>query len=181
MTDILSIKNGRHDAFVEVYHAFHTRLYHYFLKKCRSEDTAKELIQLSFIKLWQSRHTLSEHISFDAQLFTIANSVLIDFLRKEAPYRATAGEDQLPDELAEMTPAHREFESLDFFHAAARHMPPVRKKVFELKIVYGYSNREIANNLSISLKTVEDHITKGLRFLKSLLTTVILLLLFCGR
>jgi RNA polymerase sigma-70 factor (ECF subfamily) len=59
------------------------------------------------------------------------------------------------------------FESADYLRKAAGGLPPVRKNIFLLKVIKGYSNKEIAEELSISVKTVEDHYSKAVRHLKS--------------
>lgn len=46
---------------------------------------------------------------------------------------------------------------------AVRTLPPQCRKVFILKKVYGYSHKEIAKEMDISEKTIEKHITKGIK------------------
>jgi RNA polymerase sigma factor (sigma-70 family) len=168
LNEITAIKKGDRSVFVDVYNRFHIKLFRYFLEKSRSRETAKELTQQAFIKLWQSRHTLSELHPIDNQCFTIASSVLIDHLRKEAVERKRRM--QLADDIVNQTLSSesgaRAFESFDLLHAAAGDLPPVRRNIFLLKMVQGYSNKQIAEHLSISIKTVEDHYTKALRQIK---------------
>lgn len=59
------------------------------------------------------------------------------------------------------------FEGTNYINTLLKKLPPTRKKILRLKFVYGYSNREIAEILSISVKTVEDHVTKGLKELRN--------------
>jgi len=168
LNEITAIKKGDRSVFVDVYNRFHAKLFRYFMEKSRSRDIAKELTQLAFIKLWQSRHTLSEQHSMDTQCFTIASSVLIDYLRKESVERKRRL--QLADDIVNQTLSSeagmRAFESFDMLQAAAGDLPPVRRSIFLLKMVQGYSNKQIAEQLRISVKTVEDHYTKALRQIK---------------
>lgn len=170
MTLITDIKKGDQVAFQAVYDLFHIKLFHYYLKRTRTEEGAKDLTQQAFIKLWQSRHTLSEAHTLDAQLFTIANSVYIDHLRKQATERRY--QYQLEDDLDEQSSlvyhAHRDYETADYLHAVSEDLPPVRKNVFILKVDKGYSNKEIAEKLSVSIKTVEDHYSKALKHVRSI-------------
>ena len=145
----------------------HQKVYYYFLKKVRVQETAKELTQLAFIKLWQCRQTLSEAHSIDAQCFTIANSVLIDCLRKKAVERERNLSGYPDSSLAEETSHSNTFESSNYVEVATRRLPPVRRNVFILKMVKGYSNKEIADQLSISVKIVEDHYSKAIRYIRS--------------
>jgi RNA polymerase sigma-70 factor (family 1) len=177
LTQITEIKKGDQVTFQAVYDQYHVKLFHYFLKRARIAEVAKDLTQQSFIKLWQSRHTLSEAYTLDTQLFTIASSIFIDHLRKQAVERKY--QHQLEDGLDEQSSlfyhSHTDYESADYLDAVSENLPPIRKNVFMLKIAKGYSNKEIAEQLSVSIKTVEDHYSKALKHVRSLVTIVLLL------
>ena len=164
-------------AFQAAYDEYHAKLFHYFLKRTRVAEVAKDLTQQSFIKLWQSRHTLSEAYTLDTQLFTIANSIFIDHLRKQAVERKY--QHQLEEDLDEQSSffyhSYTDYESADYLDVVSENLPPIRKNVFMLKIAKGYSNKEIAEQLSVSIKTVEDHYSKALKHVRSLVTIVLLL------
>lgn len=64
------------------------------------------------------------------------------------------------DETYDKAVANQEF---GFFCEAVRQLPQQCRKAFVLKKVYGYSQKEIAANLSISESTVEKHIANGIR------------------
>ena len=55
-------------------------------------------------------------------------------------------------------------------------LPPVRRKIIEQRLE-GFSNPEIASNLSISQKTVENHLNKAFHQLKKLLEIPLFLVL----
>jgi RNA polymerase sigma-70 factor (ECF subfamily) len=55
-------------------------------------------------------------------------------------------------------------------------LPPVRRKIIEQKLD-GFSNPEIASNLSISQKTVENHLNKAFHQLKKYLEIPLFLIL----
>ncbi|MBO9619274.1 MAG: RNA polymerase sigma factor, partial [Niabella sp.] len=82
------IKEGDEPSFYAFYNAYHARLYQYIFKYTRSEWLAEETVQLSFIKLWECRETLSAEYSLSTQLFRIAKCTLIDLLRKESVRKA---------------------------------------------------------------------------------------------
>jgi RNA polymerase sigma-70 factor (family 1) len=169
LISIDEIKSGTESSFTLVFNQFYTKVYHYFLKKTRSPEYARELVQLTFIKLWQFRHTLSEEYSLDLQLFNIAGTTLIDFLRQQNTQR------KIRSQLAERTeqqedsrPPGNGFEEDDYLHSLTQTLSPVRKKIFILSRIHGHSYKEIAALLSISSKTVEDHMVKALRHLRSI-------------
>jgi RNA polymerase sigma-70 factor (ECF subfamily) len=173
MNEITGIQQFDAGSFREVYDQFHTKVFRYYLKRANLHETATELTQQVFVKLWQSRHTLSAELSLEVQLFTMANSVWIDHLRKEARNRQHI---RSVDEFGPLAdgyqdrPAFYGLEARDHIRLAMLQLPPVRRKVFMLKMLHGYSNQEIAGMLSVSVKTVEDHLWKAMRFIRSLLT-----------
>lgn len=165
------IKQGNVAAFTDAFHALHSRTFSFFMKRTKgNRETAKELTQLTFIKLWNTRSTLSEEHPLEKQLFIIARCILIDHIRSTASNKPVHNLAALTaiTETGSIQPDHSEsFASDDFMHELMEKLPPARKKVIQLKFIYGFSNREIAEKLSVSVKTVEDHVTKGLKELRN--------------
>ncbi len=170
MDKLLAIKRGDQKTFEEVFETTYQKTFVFFMVRTHSNrDLSKELTQLTYIKLWQSKHTLSEAHSLDKQLFIIAKYTLIYFVRREATVQKTRDAAVKNPGLQELTAdfTTTSFESTDYVSAVLKELPPVRKKVLQMKILQGYSNREIAGLLSISVKTVEDHVSKGLHTLRN--------------
>lgn len=156
-------------AFEKLYGEYHQKVYFYFRKQTHSESMAEELVQLTFIKLWRHLDRLSDEVPVSSQIFRIARTTLIDTLRKKAVEREALQHAQLPRE-------HTYTENTVYAHclqediqAAVEQLPPIRKKVFQLSRMQGLSYQDIARELSISTKTVEDHLTKATKQLKLLL------------
>lgn len=180
MNDKTAIRQLDESSFREMYDQFNARIFRYFLKRAFRHYTATELTQQLFIRLWQSRHTLSPDHPLELQLFIMANSVWIDHLRKEATSRKYFHSVADYDPIAEAHCTYHSFETSNHFQLAIGKLPPVRRKVFILKVLHGFSNQEIAGKLSVSVKTVEDHLWKAMRFIRATITTMwsIVLLLF---
>jgi len=172
IAEIRNIRSGDEASFTEVFNLYYPKIYHHFLKKTRSSLTAREAAQLTFIKLWEFRHTLSETLSLDTQLFHIASGALIDYLRRENTQRkkvAVLAETGVGED-GSSAGQGQAFEATDYLFSLTRSLSPVRKKVFILSRIHGHSYKEIAAQLSISLRTVEDHMVKALRQIRSMLS-----------
>jgi RNA polymerase sigma-70 factor (ECF subfamily) len=178
LISIAEIRAGEEHSFTTVFNLHYPKVYHYFLRKTRTQQTACELAQLTFIKLWEFRHTLSEEHSFDTQLFQIAATTHVDYLRREHTQRKKALAMVRDADAEDMqAAAAMVFETSDYLHSLTSTLPPVRKKVFILSRVHGYSYKEIAGQLSISIKTVEDHMVKALRHIRSIASHLFILFL----
>lgn len=164
---IAALKNDSLEEFRSVYAAYHSKLYHFILSRTQSEYLAQEVVQLTFIKLWEKRHGLSDDYGVDVQLFRIARTVLIDELRKERTRQrhndlSGAGAEEAYDQMR--TEGKDE---LRHVFAAIENLPPMRKKVFKLSRINGLPYKDIAAILSLSPKTVENHISRAIKQLRS--------------
>lgn len=168
MNTIAALKRGNLLVFNEVYHSWHKRIYYFILRKTKSSLVAEEVVQLTFIKFWNYRESLADDLDVHLQLFRIARTTLIDFLRKEAIYKEkvihvieqyTLPTDDLLGKLAEK-------ELQDQISRAIEEMPPMRRKVFEMSRIKGMSHQQIANELSLSPRTVETHIYQAIKEIK---------------
>ena len=167
---IRELRQHNNLVFKEVYDAYHSKLYFFVLKHTQSSFLAEEAVQLSFIKIWEKADRLSDETDLSIQLFRITKSVMIDLLRKDnirqhhSAQVALSATEQLEvidiDNRQELVRVHRVIDQ----------MAPVRKTVFTLSRMEGYSHLKIAERLSISPKTVENHITKAIRQLRRTLT-----------
>lgn len=161
-----NMKDGDRQAFHDFYFDQHAKLYHYIFKYTRSAWLAEETVQMSFVKLWETREKLSSSYSLTTQLFRIAKSTLIDLLRKNA-IRKT---DPLPEYDIAASPAETTYpevkDELEYILNAIRTLPHMQQKVFSYSRIDDFSHKEIAEKLSISTKTVETHITRAVKHLK---------------
>lgn len=168
MEYIAELASGCLQTFQTVYRLYNQKLYAYTLKKTNSEYMAEEVVQLTFIRLWEKRNSLSAEYSISAQIFKMAGTILIDQLRKEAVSQRHLS----VVETAQNQPEEQQLD-IDLLEAAIEQMAPVRKKVFKLSKLEGYSYKEIAELLSISPKTVENHMSKALKQLRAAFSSII--------
>ena len=178
---IQNIRQGNHKSFEIVFKLWHKKVYGYFLKKTGSDNLAEELTQMAFIKLWRFKHTLSDDFPLDVQIFKIAKTTLLDYFKK------------LANDERNLMLYHTEFtgkmeeQSLQFdinkqLEVVLNCLPPTRKQVFVLNRLQGYSYKEIAEQLSISPRTVEKHISLAIKQLNgyACLPAFIFLINFLG-
>ena len=130
---------------------------------------------MAFTKLWQCRQTLQEEYTISTQLFRIATTVLIDFLRKYNNKDAVTSPLEGLDIEKGVDSTNEKIGGVELqkrISEAVNEMPPVRKQVFEMSREQGMTYREIAETLSVSSKTVETHIYKALKQIKKHISMV---------
>lgn len=169
MDDIKELKNGSQETFNEVYYAYHQQLYNYILSRTTSAYFAEEVVQLTFIKLWNSRRHLSEDIDLNVQLFRIAKTTLIDFLRKTHRENNIVhiSKDREAEAVNDIYKNVFYKETNSRLEKLVASLPPVRRKIFEMSRYREMSHKEISEQLSIAPKTVENHINLALKYIKT--------------
>ncbi len=157
--------------FEEFFYAFYDRVYAGLLAKSCPPDVAQELTQLTFIKVWEYRSSFSFDIPPEAQIFKKARQVFIDWLRKEAHQRKIMEEMQ---HLSQSQPPTK-LELTDTIQKAVNQLPLKQKTVFWLSYAEGYSRTEIAEQLGISIKTVDRHIHEALKQLRKTIAYIVMM------
>lgn len=167
LNQVQDIREGNQKAFEAFYALWSDRVFFLFLKKTGSEADAADLTQQTFIKMWQYRSGLSDAHAPETMLFQNARLVFIDWLRKEATQRKRRAVAREFD--TQIPPALPDHENL---HLAIQQLPAMRRKVIRLKHLEGYSYKEIAVLMNLSVKTVDNHVRQALKQLRRMLTTV---------
>lgn len=165
---ILLLTKGDEKAFEKLYDRYSQRLYGVLLKLLKSEMLAQELLQDTFLKLWEHRQRIDPEQSFRGYLFGIAQNLVYDF------YRKAARDKKLRDELlrtAAICYEHIEEklfkkENATILYRHINDLPPQRRQVFRLCKLEKKSYAEVSQQLGISTSTISDHIVKATRFLK---------------
>ncbi|WP_018627745.1 sigma-70 family RNA polymerase sigma factor [Niabella aurantiaca] len=166
MDYVSEIKRGNKLIFEEVYHKYHNRFYFYVLRNTASDDLAEEVVQMSFVKVWEKRSELSSSFPIEVQIARIARSVLIDILRRKAIERSALDAiKQNADAVIARDPA-ADKQLVEKVQEAIESLPPQCKKIFILSREGGLTHLQIADHLSVSPKTVENHISKALKVVR---------------
>lgn len=133
-----------------------------------SKEDAEEIVQESFIKIWEKRENFLEGYPFDAYLFKIAKNSFLNHNRKKVNQRIFEDYLEYADELSsDNTDDYVIFkETLDIINAIIQEMPPRRREIFNLRKTEGLSRQEIAEKLQISVITVDNQLLKANNFMK---------------
>ncbi|MBN2669036.1 MAG: RNA polymerase sigma-70 factor [Bacteroidales bacterium] len=177
-----SLNNSTEILSPQAYEALFNQYYKMLVSFARSfvfdEDAAQEVVQNVFINLWHKRDAVSHDTSLKSYLYTSVRNRSLNYLRDNGKYRSEfldeeitqAFEDQvLPMELNDLQ------SDID---KAMDLLPDKCREVFELSRFEGKKYQEIAEVLGISIKTVENQISKALKILREALKNHLSLLIF---
>ena len=168
---ILSLiqQNSDESAFTMLYDRYFRILFNYTYSKVNDQFAAQEIVQELFVSIWQQRHKNTVN-SCRSYLFSSVKNLIISYYRKEYTRKFHYDRWEVQSEgSVDLTDQDILTSDLQNRYEQGLHLlPPKCKEVFILSRK-GHSNKEIARQLLISEKTVEQHITKALRVLKEYL------------
>ena len=161
-------KSNDKNAIDLLYTTYSRKLYKFAFSYLKTDEDALDVVQDVFVSLWDKRHNLKENTNLEAYLFTITKNSVISIFRKKI------SEKEYLEHLRRMAVAEYDEneEQYDYQRLSEKiqeiigKLPEQRRLIFRMSKEKGQSNKSIAEELNISVKTVEDHMTKARRFIK---------------
>jgi len=142
---------------------FADNIYRFALKHLKNEMSAKDIVQDTFLKVWDKHETIA-YEKVKSYLFTTAYHSIIDWIKKE---RRSADFDLVDASLASEKTA--EFDLKEILDKALNTLPEIQKTVIMLRDYEGYSYDEIAEITSLNESQVKVYIFRGRQQLKTYL------------
>jgi len=165
---VRSLKKGNVQAFEILYKKYIRQIYYFSMKYLKDQIEAEEIVQCLFMKVWEKRDTLNEELSFSSFLYRIAVNDIYNLIKKKSyelkylEYEKLNAKDTYYD-------IYDQVLFNDFDHQLEKlidQLPPQRKKIFLMSRRDNLSYQEISSKLNISIRTVENHIFRTLKYLK---------------
>ena len=150
-----------------IFHQYYSPLCNYALKIIRDDAMSEDIVQNLFIQLWES-NKLSGAKNVERFLLRAVKYKCIDYLRT----KKTKNEVSLQnfDNLKSISVNELSEEEIEpLFHYFAAKLPVKTREVFLLSRKSGLTYKEIAEEMDISVKTVENQMGRALRKMKELL------------
>lgn len=166
---------GDEASFKVVYQHFYPRLYYFVLEYLPHREVAEDVVHDTFLTLWQKRADLQADSNLNAYLYTLAKNNSLKKLRDEryrhrllqTPHLHPLELELNAGALMRLETTEGDFSEIErLVQATLEQLPPQCRQVFELSRFAHKKNREIADELGLSVKTVEGHITKAIKLLK---------------
>jgi RNA polymerase sigma-70 factor (ECF subfamily) len=136
-------------------------VYRFILKNIKDEDKAKDIVQDSFIKMWDKVADIS-YEKARSYLFTTAYHTMIDQIRREK--KQTTLDDAF---LKSLTIENHYSDLKEVLDAALEQLPEIQKSVILLRDYEGYSYDEIGEITNLNESQVKVYIYRARLFLKN--------------
>ncbi|MEM7108312.1 MAG: sigma-70 family RNA polymerase sigma factor [Bacteroidota bacterium] len=155
------------NGFNRLYDLYASKVFGFLMHNLQDEMAAEDLLQDLFTDTWQRRYEIKVRDSLEKYLISACKYKLIDFYRKAD--KVSDLEQVKPRENSSITPEDWVIfsQSKSRMFAIFNKMPVRTKEIFLLSRKQGLSNKEVAKNLKVSEKTVEYHISKTLKLLRT--------------
>ncbi|MDR6782820.1 RNA polymerase sigma-70 factor (ECF subfamily) [Pedobacter africanus] len=156
----LLVKSDKHRAFKLVFEAYWHALYKQAYKRVQCADMAKDLVQDSFLSLWNKIDLLDSEGSVLAYLYAVLRNKILKLYEKDevrARYAISVSALETPSDLhAQNTLIEKELKALIEKEVAS--MPPRMREIYLLKKEEELSVKQIAVNLSLSEQTIKNQL-----------------------
>lgn len=175
---IRKLKEGDEDTFVMLFREYYVPLCNYSRRFVGRKDLAEDIVSETFFNIWTKREKTDIRTSLKAYLFQAVGKNSLYYLRKAKK------EEMFEDYLAKHSTNHQGLDKFttespseillikdltEKINDGIEKLPPKQKTTFKLKRYEGKKNKEIAEIMGLSVKTVEMHLAKAMLSLRAYL------------
>ncbi|MCS2776437.1 RNA polymerase sigma-70 factor [Bacteroides fragilis] len=175
---ILNNESNKKKKFEQFFIMTYPKVKAFAWKLLKSEEDAEDIAQDIFAKLWTNPEIWENQETWNSYIYTMVRNHIYNFLKHKS-IRQTYQEQCTKEEPAiSETDIHDQLyakESELLIKLTIANMPEQRRKIFRMSRTQEKSNQEIADELDISIRTVERHIYLALIDLKKVLLTLFFL------
>jgi RNA polymerase sigma-70 factor (ECF subfamily) len=163
------LKTGDKAAFNIIYQLFSRPLYRYIIHLSGDENSAKDLLQDLFMKLWVKHAQLDPQLVVKPYLYRMATNLTMNYYRRVVQNRQYLNWQMnfAANHIVSIEQTMIDKETIALVKLAISKLPRQRQNVFTLCKLDGKSYAEVSSLLGISNATVNDHIAKANKALKA--------------
>ncbi len=163
----IALKNGEPGAFRTLFRFLYPRMKGYCSLFVHDKEQVSDIVQECFLALWEKRLTIDPEKQIESYLFVILRNRCLNYLKEirlkdnlvdPGNIETTELQYLYQLDLSEREEKSLEEQLIDSFQSAVESLPPKMKQVFLLCKVEGRKQKEVADELGITVKGVEKHI-----------------------
>ncbi len=155
-------------AFEMIFRTYYQPLCSYAYTFLQDKEEAEEIVQSTFLSVWEKRQTLSIHTGVKPYLYAMVRNACLNVIKHEKIKQKHAVEEiaLAPQSYDSVTQAVATSELEVRIKEAMEKLPEQCRLVFKLSRFEELKYGEIATHLNISVKTVENHMGKALKIMR---------------
>lgn len=157
-----------YSSFKSMFERYYGRLCAYVFTITNDYAASEDIVQELFIRLWNDRQKIVINDSVLSYLFRSSRNSALNFLRGKANRERSQQSISFQEAIIDRDFMEEE-EFISFLDACIEALPERSREVFKLSRIDGLKQKEIAEKLDISIKTIKNQIWKSLQYLKSCL------------
>ena len=163
------INQGWEPAFKELFGRYYTTLCAFASRIVKNEESAKDIVQDIFFKLFESSQSLPDDFQLKSWFYKVARNAAVDYLRHlqvEDKYKFLMAEAMIsvPDVDEEI-----DEQVYDKVNLAIESLPKQCRLIIKLNVLEGKKYHEIAEELGITINTIRTQVSRGYKKLREIL------------
>lgn len=162
------LREGRESAFEMLFKQYYQPLCNYAYSFLYDRDEAEEVVQSAFMNVWDKRQTIDVQSSLKAYLYRMVRNACLNAIKHNK-----VRQDYIALQVVKGEPTHESVtqhvlagELEQRIEMAMKALPAQCRLVFQLSRFEEMKYAEIAEQMNISVKTVENHMGKALKILR---------------
>lgn len=167
-----AIQEGSYSAFEKVFNAYYAPLSRFAMGYIGDQDQSEEIVQQVFFHYWEKHAELQINSSIKAYLYQAVRNHCLNALKHEQVKNRTE-QIMLRDEEPSEENILEGLELEERIDLTISEMPTERQRIFRMSRFEELKYREIAEQLNISIKTVENQMGKALKYMREQLSDLL--------
>lgn len=163
---LLQIASGNERAFFVFYEHYYKALYPFLVRYIKNEDSRDDVIQMTFVKVWENREKLPEIRNIKAWVYTIASRIYLNHIQQML---STRKREEKYAELLEHKDTYTPLQQIStrqinqVITEVVNTFSPLKKDIFLLSKEAGLKPAQIAEKLNVPVGTVKNQLSLALK------------------
>lgn len=173
-----ALRANDQNAFEMIFRTWYSPLCNFAYSFLKDKDESEEIVQNAFVAFWEKRAQIQIDTSLKSYLYWSIRNACLNAIKHEKVKRAHADHTLSAGQAFESAENTLSNELEERIEKAMMSLPEQCRLVFKMSRVEELKYAEIADQLGISIKTVENHMGKALRIMREELKDYLILVLF---
>lgn len=163
-----TIQSGNESAFEMIFRSYYQPLCRYAYSFLEDKEEAEEVVQSAFITIWEKRKSMDIQTSLKSYLYRMVRNACLNVIKHEKIKQQHVTHELAVTETTYESVTQKVYATeLELkISEAMKTLPEQCRLVFQLSRFEELKYQEIADQLQISVKTVENHMGKALKIMR---------------